>query len=226
MSILRPTGTVGEDKESLPLRVQVVAADPLVRASLAAILHQEGYTLAGQLSPDADLAAEAAVFRPDAVLWDLGWDPEAGLEDTLDQMAALSGAGLPIVALLPQDQHADAVRAAGALGLLPRDASARALAAALDATAAGLLVLDPELVASTAPRSGQPTPLLPEELTPREMEVLQLLAAGLTNRAIALELGISDHTVKFHVNAILGKLSAQSRTEAVAQAFRDGLLLL
>jgi len=65
-----------------------------------------------------------------------------------------------------------------------------------------------------------------EELTPRETEVLQLMADGLTNKAIAQKLSISEHTVKFHVNAILGKLGVQSRTEAVVRATRLGLLLL
>ncbi|MBI1880571.1 MAG: response regulator transcription factor, partial [Chloroflexi bacterium] len=63
-------------------------------------------------------------------------------------------------------------------------------------------------------------------LTPRELEVLQLLAEGLPNKAIARRLDISDHTVKFHVNAILSKLSAQSRTDAVVRATRLGLILL
>ncbi|RPI49885.1 MAG: DNA-binding response regulator [Chloroflexi bacterium] len=214
------------DDETARLRVLVIAADPLVRAALATLLHQSGYTLAGQASPGADLAAEVTVYRPEAVLWDLGWDPEAGLEDTLDQVAALAGAGLAVVALLAGDEQAGAVRAAGAKGLLPRDAAPGALAAALEGAGQGLLVLDPGLAARAMPSPGQGAPGLPQELTARESEVLQLLAAGLTNRAIAMELGISEHTVKFHVNAILGKLGAQSRTEAVVQAFRDGLLLL
>ena len=70
------------------------------------------------------------------------------------------------------------------------------------------------------------TPALVEPLTPREMEVLQLLAQGLANKAIAERLGISDHTAKFHVNAILGKLDAESRTEAIVQAVRLGLVIL
>jgi DNA-binding NarL/FixJ family response regulator len=68
-------------------------------------------------------------------------------------------------------------------------------------------------------------PATVEHLTPREQEVLQLLAQGLSNKLIAGRLGISDHTVKFHLNAILGKLGAQSRTEAIAQAARLGLVL-
>ena len=70
-----------------------------------------------------------------------------------------------------------------------------------------------------------PQPLI-ESLTPREVEVLKLLAEGLSNRAIAFGLGISEHTVKFHVNAIMGKLGAQSRTEAAVRATQLGLLLL
>ncbi len=69
-------------------------------------------------------------------------------------------------------------------------------------------------------------PDLPESLTPRESEVLQLLSQGLANKAIAQRLGISDHTVKFHVNAILGKLAVQSRGEAIVQAVRLGLVAL
>ena len=74
------------------------------------------------------------------------------------------------------------------------------------------------------PRAGPDA--LAEALTPRELEVLQLLAEGLSNKLIAARLGISEHTAKFHVNAILGKLGAQTRAEAVAQAARLGLLLL
>ena len=72
----------------------------------------------------------------------------------------------------------------------------------------------------------RPSQELAEDLTPREHEVLQLLAEGLPNKAIARKLGISEHTVKFHINAILGKLGAGSRTEAVVLATRLGLVLL
>jgi DNA-binding NarL/FixJ family response regulator len=91
-----------------------------------------------------------------------------------------------------------------------------------------LATLDPDFVTAVLPETSLATDILPEftELTPRESEVLYLLAEGLTNKAIAHRLEISDHTVKFHVNAILGKLNAQSRTEAVVQATRLGLLLL
>jgi len=99
------------------------------------------------------------------------------------------------------------------------------LAAALHAVAAGLVALDPILAAAVRITPEIITPP-GEDLTPREFEVLQLLAEGLTNKAIALRLGISANTVKFHINAILQKLSAQSRTEAVVRASRLGLIIL
>ena len=88
------------------------------------------------------------------------------------------------------------------------------------------MVVDRDLAPALYPRPDiEPSPLV-ESLTPREVEVLQLLAEGLPNKGIAQRLGISEHTVKFHVNAIMGKLGAQSRTEAVVQATRLGLILL
>jgi DNA-binding NarL/FixJ family response regulator len=94
------------------------------------------------------------------------------------------------------------------------------------AAAQDLVVLDPSLPAPVLSTRDPSSPMLVEELTPRELEVLDLLAEGLSNKAIAHRLGISDHTVKFHVNAVMGKLGAQSRTEAVVRATRLGLILL
>ena len=208
------------------LRVLVVAGDPLARAGLAALLAgQPGCTLAGQVSSSDDLPGQAAVYRPDLVLWDLGWDPAPDLEDSLAQIDGLAEEGLPVVALLVDEAQAAEVWASGARGLLLRDAGIESLLAALQAVSRGLAVFDPSLALSPSPVR-DPSLALTEDLTPRETEVLQLLADGLTNKAIAQRMGISDHTVKFHVNAILGKLGAQSRTEAVVHATQLGLLLL
>jgi DNA-binding NarL/FixJ family response regulator len=179
-----------------------------------------------QIAAGPDLLGEVDLYRPDVLLWDLGWDPEAGLEETLQGLEALAAGGAAVVALLPDEEHAAEVQAAGALGLLPREAAAASLVTALQAAAQGLMVLDPGLVAGGRLPGVAPTPRPVEALTPRESEVLQLLAEGLTNRAIALELEISEHTVKFHVNAILGKLGAQSRTEAVVRAVQAGLVFI
>ena len=205
------------------LRVLVVAADPLARAGLATMLSgRPGYTVVGQVSDDVDLPAMLEVYRPDVVVWDLGWDSVEALERVGD----LRDLGSPVVALLPDESHVSGARAAGANGLLLRDTDADSLLAAVAAVSKGMVVLDPNLAAAVLPdKSEIPVPPV-EELTPRELEVLGLLAEGLANKAIAHRLDISEHTVKFHVNSILSKLGAQSRTEAVVYATRLGLILL
>ena len=115
-------------------------------------------------------------------------------------------------------------------GLLPPDASRDQLEAAVRAVAAGLSVLPPSLTTSVLIAEGSRrddiSPALPESLTPRERDVLQRLAEGLPNRAIAEALGISDHTVKFHLASIFGKLGAGTRTEAVRIGLRQGLVTI
>jgi DNA-binding NarL/FixJ family response regulator len=118
---------------------------------------------------------------------------------------------------------------AGIRAVLPNEISTDQLAAALQAAAAGLVVLHPAEIPAAFPAAApasQPLTELPEPLTRREREVLQMLAAGLANKEIAARLNISDHTAKFHVAAILGKLGAATRTEAVALGIRRGLVLL
>jgi DNA-binding NarL/FixJ family response regulator len=107
---------------------------------------------------------------------------------------------------------------------LLRNADAEALAAAVNALANGLTVLDRALASVMLPAASAPAPA--EALTAREREVLGLVALGLPNKAIAARLVISEHTVKFHINAILSKLGVQSRTEAVVRAVRLGLVMI
>jgi DNA-binding NarL/FixJ family response regulator len=181
--------------------VLIVADDPLARAGLAAMLaDQPGCTVVGQVAESADLPACLDVYRPEMVVWDLGWDAASAspsLEETLERLSDLGDAGASVVALIPDETHAVEAQTAGARGLLLRDSGAELLVAALMAAAQGLVVLDPSL---SNPALGARDP--------------------------ARRLGISDHTVKFHVNAVLGKLGAQSRTEAVVRATRLGLILL
>jgi DNA-binding CsgD family transcriptional regulator len=119
-----------------------------------------------------------------------------------------------------------------AFGALPRDAGAEEIIAATTAVAGGLIVLDRRLASEALAAIERPRiaieagPTGDEPLTAREREVLQLLASGIPNKQIAQRLRISEHTVKFHVSAIMAKLSAASRTEAVTTAARRGLLLL
>lgn len=203
------------------VRVLVIGDDPLARAGLARLLEgRETIVLAGQLAASSGLLEDAALYRADVWLWDLGWDAETVPAD-------LAEAEVLVVALLPDETLAADALAAGARALLLREAGVETLCRAIEAVVEGLLVLDPALLSALQPVMARPDEPPPAEpLTAREQEVLQLLAEGLSNRAIAHALAISEHTVKFHVNAIMSKLDAQSRTEAVVRATRLGLLLL
>ena len=206
------------------LRVLIIANDPLARAGLAALLADHpDCLLVGHIAASPNLPAETDIYRPDVLLWDLGWSPSA---TDVEQLAILTDFNIPTVALLPDNQYAADVRNAGIQGLLPRDANARKLLAALQAVLHGLTVIDPSLIEPVIPIPSTNIPPLTDPLTPRESEVLQLLAQGLPNKTIAHRLDISEHTVKFHVNAIMSKLTAQSRTEAVVKATQLGLILL
>jgi DNA-binding NarL/FixJ family response regulator len=110
--------------------------------------------------------------------------------------------------------------------LLSRDITGEGLEAALVTVMEGLAAIDPAMTAPILPPGSIVSPNLAEPLTAREMDVLRLMADGLPNKAIAVKLEISEFTVKFHVNAILGKLGAQSRTEAAMTAARLGLIPL
>lgn len=126
----------------------------------------------------------------------------------------------PTLWLIPPD--AGAVTVTGASSMLGVPTSRGRIATAIRAVAAGLTVRDPTVEAGDA----TPANLEVEALTPREEEILRLLARGRSNKAIAAELGLSDNTVKYHVSAILAKLGAESRTEAVAVAARRGWVML
>ncbi len=198
-----------------PVRVLLVGEDPLARAGLAALLAaRSDVAVAGEAGPEESSGAVGTV-SPDAVLWDLGL---SGTAPASWPIAA------PVVALVSNDeQAADALRA-GALAVIHRGVAADVLAAALVAAAHGLVALDAALGREwlRIPESAQAA----GDLTAREREVLALLAEGLGNKAIAARLGISEHTAKFHVNAILGKLGADTRAAAIVKALRLGLVTI
>lgn len=194
-------------------RVLIVGEDPLARGGLGILLSGEpGIEVVGQVSPGEASGALESLF-PQVVIWDLGVNPRG--------VGGMQGA--EILALVSDAEIASEALRAGARGILLRDIEVRRLAAAVLAVAAGLTVLESSFDLIRQP---SPSPELAEPLTPREIEVLQLLAEGLSNRMIGERLGISEHTAKFHVNAILGKLGAQGRTDAVMRAARLGLILL
>ena len=206
------------------IRVLIVADDQLTRAGLAAVVAgQPECTVVGQLAGAEFSSSVPDLYAPDAVVWDLGWDSTSSSR----YFHRTQKTGLPTVVLAPDRAQAAAAWYAGALGALPRDVEGPTLATALIAAAQGLAVSDPALLSSARPAAGEGHwPLAGTSLTPRELEVLALLAEGLPNKSIARHLDISEHTVKFHVNAVLAKLDVQSRTEAAVRAARIGLITL
>ena len=178
----------------------------------------------------ASLAAlEERVRQVDPDLIVLDWEepsPSANLPNSLSQVAA--EVGTVVLVDDPSPEVVAALVAAGIRAVIPRDSSIQELTCVLQAASEGLTVLGAEVAKSLVNRlphraAGMP---MAEELTERELEVLELLAEGTGNRDIAARLGISEHTVKFHISSLLGKLSASNRTEAVAHGIRQGLIVV
>lgn len=197
------------------LRVLVVAEDPLVRETLASSLAKEPSVRV----VDRAEHAHVALLDPGAVAADADRAGRARLEAGLVTVAELE---IPSVVLAEGEAHARAALARGARGAVMRRPDGPRLVAALTAVAAGLTVLDFSLAPTPIASDDAP----PVQLTGREQQVLELLAGGFSNRRIARRLGISEHTAKFHVNGILVKLGAGTRTEAVVIAARRGLVML
>jgi DNA-binding NarL/FixJ family response regulator len=206
-------------------RVFVVSDDPLVRAGLAGLLESQGLIVAGQGSSEGLTVEALASADIDVVVTDTGAEPDGAVRSGLRGNLMPADAGYTVLALVPDGAEAGGLLAAGVRGVLPLDVDGDVLAAAVSGMTGGLVVLDPAFVGAARARDRE-TPPLVEDLTPRELEVLQLLAEGLSNKEIARRLDLSEHTVKAHVDAILGKLGAHSRTEAVTRAARLGLIIL
>lgn len=197
------------------LKVLLVAENPLARMGLAALLAgAAGLTVAGQSSGN-QLNIDLDLAKPHVIVWDWSWNAVPELPRDI-----------PVVALLKEGSQAAEAWRAGARGLLLGSLDPDTLGAALTAASHGLAVIEPTLATALAQIETSQNEAPTEALTPREMEVLQLLASGLPNKTIASRLSITDHTVKFHVNAIMTKLGVQSRTEAVVRASKLGLIIL
>jgi two-component system nitrate/nitrite response regulator NarL len=204
------------------MRILVVSSNRLAQAGLGAMVEQaEGLEVVAAISPQEAVDAVARL-GPEAALI----DAEAGESVALALVERLrrEAPGLHLAILADTASVAADAVAAGAAAVLPLDITPAALAAALAATAHGLAVMGREMAAGLAPPAPEVDETMQplERLTPREGEVLQLLARGLTNAEIGNRLGLSEHTAKFHVGAVLGKLGARSRAEAVALGARLG----
>jgi DNA-binding NarL/FixJ family response regulator len=202
----------------MSLRIAVIGDDPLARSGIVALTSSVADAIVvAELSMDE--LASASPLDADVVIWDLG-----AAADPPRIEAVARAVEVPLVALV--NRRADQALAAGARGVLTRDVDGERLESALRAVLAGLLVMDEAFGAELGKRQRAPTAEPEEALTPRELEVLGLVAEGLSNKLIGVRLGISEHTVKFHVNAILEKLEVETRTEAVVRAARLGVLML
>jgi len=166
-----------------------------------------------------EAAADLEVIAETSDVGELGRIAAALGPDVLVLDGLAAPAGTPVVRLSDEPVALDGVP----VGAVPRDADSEELLAAVRAVAAGLIAVSPALLAVGVPVrhlavEGE------ETLTAREREVLQLLAEGIPNKQVARRLGVSPHTVKFHVASLLAKLGATSRTEAVTVGLRRGLI--
>ncbi|MDX2076387.1 MAG: response regulator transcription factor [bacterium] len=209
--------------------VLVVAESMLSRMGLSALLGQtEMIDVVGQTSPHDLSLATIDIYRAEVIVWILG--------DDATPSPIFADLSLPILFLLMDVAQSGRlfsvirpyITDSSPMAMLPQNPlSPDRLVSAISAVRDGLMVIDPVLL-PTLGLSGEVEKSLSstENLTPREAQVLQLMAEGMPNKQIARDLGISPNTVKFHVNAILSKLNAQSRTEAVIRATQLGWVLL
>ena len=198
-------------------RLLIAAPSAVVRAGLETLVAGDpAVEVAGSF---ADLSSVEAL-RPDVVLAAL----------PVEELAPPADGVSPAIVLLSADAQpawSSEVLRLGVRAMLPRDAAPAEVLAAVEAASTGLAVVDPHDLEALLSASN-PTAASAEStvLTPRELEVLRLMAEGAANKNIAWKLGISEHTVKFHVASILAKLNASTRTEAVAIGIRKGMILI
>ena len=201
----------------------------MVRSGLRMILELADVDVVGEAVDGAEAVALAETLRPDVVLMDVRMPGTDGVEATRRIVAAELPCRVLILTTFDLDQHVYDALTAGAAGFLLKDASAAQLLAAIENTAAGETPMAPQVLARLIDRFLERQPAGGHDagqlasLTPREREVLGLMAIGLTNPEIADRLVLSPATVKTHVRSILTKLDARDRIQAVLIAHRHGV---
>ena len=214
-----------------PLRVLIADDQALVRSGFRMILGAAGIAVVGEAANGEEALAAVAAQRPDIVLMDIRMPGMDGLEATRRILAgpAASSCQIIILTTFDLDQYVYAALSAGASGFLLKDVTPEHLIEAVRTVRLGDALLSPSITRRLVERfaSAQAPQIAVHgdlsELTPRELEVLQLLARGLSNAELAMELVLSEATVKTHVARILRKLGLRDRVQAVVLAYQTGL---
>jgi DNA-binding NarL/FixJ family response regulator len=212
------------------VRVLIVDDDDLMRAGLKAVLSSdESIEVIGEASDGRAAVSTARALRPDVVLMDVRMPDLDGISATREVLGTAPDVKVAILTTFEQDDYIFGALSAGASGFLLKRTRPEDLIAAIHAIAAGDALLSPpvtrrviELVAGQAVPDSEASKRL-GELTPREREVLELIARGLSNSEIAAEFVIEESTVKTHVRRILMKLHLRDRVQAVIFAYESGL---
>ena len=213
------------------MRIVIGEDSVLLREGIARLLSDAGFEVVAQAGDAEDLVRKVRGHKPDVAVIDIRMPPDHaddGLRAAQEIRSSQPGTGILVLSQYVDEHYALALVADGAEGvgylLKDRIGEVDRLVDAVQRVGSGGSVLDPEVVAHMVGRRRDQGPL--DQLSPREREVLELMAQGLSNKAIASRLGISDQTVKFHVASIGGKLGAANRTDTVRRAVRRGLIAL
>jgi DNA-binding NarL/FixJ family response regulator len=217
---------------SEPIRILLVDDQRLMREGLSILLEMEPDLAVIGEAGDGEAALKAyAELEPDVVLMDIRMPGMDGVEATWRLRQQWPDARVVILTTFDDDEYVFEGLRAGALGYLLKDVSGRDLAQAVRTVAAGGALIEPSVArkvvaefARVAPPARDAGAGLPEPLSEREIEILRLLAVGLTNRRIAERLNLAEGTVKNYVTNILGKLGARDRTQAAIRARELGLI--
>jgi DNA-binding NarL/FixJ family response regulator len=212
------------------VRVLIVDDDDLMRAGLRGVLSSDpAIEVVGEAGDGREVAYRTRLLRPDVVLMDVRMPDLDGISATRELLATFPEAKVVILTTFEQDDYIFGALTAGASGFLLKRTRPEELIAAIHTIAAGDSLLSPSVTSRVIERmAGQPAldgerdPRL-AELTPRETEVLELMARGLSNGEIAAELVIGESTVKTHLKRVLAKLQVRDRVQAVIFAYESGL---
>jgi DNA-binding NarL/FixJ family response regulator len=212
----------------MSIRVMVVDDQTMVRAGFRLLLADElDIEVVAEASNGRDAVAQAARVRPDVILMDIRMPEMDGLEATRRILASDAEARVLVLTTFDLDDYVFEALRAGASGFVLKDEPPEQLIGAVRTIAAGEALLSPTVTRRVIKRFAtvrrQPPPAAVAELTPRELEVLRLIAQGLSNAEIGEELFISDTTVKTHVTRLFQKLDLRDRAQAIVLAYQTGM---